>query len=286
MNAQIFFKKTRNASIYLFRTLGLSPHFEQINHMVLWQQYTLAKFYKELKAGDLIHISSYIIDTSDQQMKIRHEMFNSVTEKLSARFESLMSITHSDTHQSIAWGSDVMKRARSMLSKGDEAQWEWSLSDEAPDPSISIADRMNLPETYRGVVAAYECSSAGRMKEQYYVSRFSSATGHLLNIQGLKTGFMEKNDIGHAGLSYRIRYYHCLMCDDLVIIRSSINGVSEKKIKIFHWIFNSETGQIACTSDAICTLFDLKARKSVIIPEKYRNRITKEIMLRNLQRNG
>ena len=286
MNAQFFFKKTSNASIYLFRTLGLNPHLEQTHHMVLCQKYTLARFYKELKAGDLIDIRTYVMAISDKEMKIRHEIFNSVTEALSARFESLMSITDANTRQAIPWGPDVMERARSMLSKGNREEWEMPFSEEPPDLSFEFADRMNFPETYRGVVAEYECNGMGRMKEQYYVSRFPAAHGHLLNIQGLKAEFMEKNNIGHAGLSYRIRYRHELECNDLLIVRSGISGVSEKTMKAFHWIFNSENGKIACTAEAIFTLFDMEERKSVIIPEKYRHRITEEIKLQNLRRKS
>ena len=72
--------------------------------------------------------------------------------------------------------------------------------------SIEIADRMNLAEAYRGVVAEFECNSMGRKKEQYYVSRFSAAHARLLNIIGLKAEFMETNTIGHTGLSYRTRH--------------------------------------------------------------------------------
>jgi acyl-CoA thioester hydrolase len=286
MNAQFFFKKISNASIYFFGTLGLNPHFEQTHLMILSKKYTLAKFLKELKAGDLIHIRSYIIDISDTEMKIGHEMFNSVTKVLSARFESLARITHADTHRTVRWGSDVMEKARNMLAKGNETEWEMKISEKTPHPSIDVADTMNLPETYRGIVAEYECNSMGLMKEQYYVSRFSAAHGHLLNIHGLKVEFMEKNNIGHAGLSYRIKYRHELRCHDLLIVRSGISGVYQKTMKTFHWIFNSENGEIACTADAICTLFDMKERKSVVIPEEYRNRITKGIMPLNLQRSG
>ena len=272
--------------MYLFRTLGLNPHFDQTHLMFLSKKYTLAKFLKELKAGDLIHIRSYIIEISDTEMKIRHDMFNSVTEALSARFETLARITHANTDRTVGWGSDVMEEARNLLAKGNEKEWDMKIPDKTPGLSLDVADRMNLPETYRGIVAEYQCNNMGLMKEQYYVSRFSAAHGHLLNIYGLKAEFMEKNNIGHAGLSYRIRYRQALKCDELLIVRSGISGVYQKTFKTFHWIFNSENGELACIVDAICILFDMKERKSVVIPEEYRNRIAKGIMPLNLKHCG
>ena len=273
MNVQFFFHKASVATAHLFAALGMSPRFLGALGMGLRVETVGARFRKELRAGDLLHIRSHVVEVHDAGMRIGHELFNSVTDTLSAAFEVTAGIIRAGTDTALSWDHATLEKARSLVVTRQPGEGEPAPAGKREPFSIGEADRIEAPETYRGVVAAQECDRTGRMREQHYTARFSDALGQLLNTLGLKAGFMTRQNVGHAALRYQVHYYRDLTCDDLLVVRSGVREVGEKTISIFHWLFDSETGQIACTGEATCVFFDIAARKAVVIPPEFRSRI-------------
>lgn len=84
-------------------------------------------------------------------------------------------------------------------------------------------------ETYRGVVYPAEIDHMGHMNVQYYTARFDSATWHLFSTVGITSSYIRNEHKGMAALEQLTRYKAEVMAGTLLVIRSRILEVTEKR---------------------------------------------------------
>lgn len=125
-----------------------------------------------------------------------------------------------------------------------------------------------LPVTYRGVVYPWQCDHMGHMNVMWYVGKFDEATWQLFPMLGLPPSFFRERNRGMAAVQQNITYRRELRAGDAVDIRSCVLEVREKSIRFLHEMRNTETGEIAATSEMTAVHLDTLRRKSCPLPEE------------------
>jgi acyl-CoA thioester hydrolase len=125
---------------------------------------------------------------------------------------------------------------------------------------------MALLETYRGMVTRPNEDHMGHMNVSFYTAKFDEASWHLFAAIGLTNGYVQSEQKGMAALTQNTTYKAEVMAGDLLVIRSQLLEISEKKIRFLHRMEKCETGQEVATTELMGVHFDRVARKSCPFP--------------------
>jgi acyl-CoA thioester hydrolase len=121
--------------------------------------------------------------------------------------------------------------------------------------------------SFRGVVYPWQCDHMGHMNVMWYTGRFDEATWQLFGHIGLTPSYLRDHKRGMAGLQQDTTYKRELMAGDLIVIRSQILEMREKVIRLYHEMFNTETGEIAATTMLTAAHLNRETRKACPFPE-------------------
>lgn len=121
-------------------------------------------------------------------------------------------------------------------------------------------------ETYRGVVYPDQIDHMGHMSVQYYAAKFGEATWHLFSTIGITSIYMRNEQKGMAALEQLTKYKAEVMVGVLLVIRSRILDVSEKKIRFLHVMYDAESMEEVATCELLGIHMDRKERKSCPLP--------------------
>lgn len=125
-------------------------------------------------------------------------------------------------------------------------------------------------ETFRGVIFPWQCDQMGHMNVQFYTSMFDQGTMHLLSMAGFTWDRLSEASLGFADVRHVVEYKAEQGAGNLIVVHSAITRLGNSSITLAHQMKNPETGALAATSEVTCVFFDLKARKSVPIPDDLR----------------
>ncbi|WP_341702686.1 thioesterase family protein, partial [Ferrovibrio sp.] len=135
----------------------------------------------------------------------------------------------------------------------------------APDAPVE-----GMYETCRGAVDRWEAEETGRMATRFYMARFSEAAGNMLAGGDLTAEQMRRQGLGSAALDYTIDYFRPLTVGDAYYARTGILELREKTWRFCHFLMDSNTQQPLARAEVIAVLFDLQARKSIVMPDHVR----------------
>jgi acyl-CoA thioester hydrolase len=121
-------------------------------------------------------------------------------------------------------------------------------------------------ESYRGVVYPSQIDHMGHMNVQYYTARFDEATWHLFSAIGVTSAYMRNEQKGMAALEQLTKYKAEVMAGTLLVIRSRVLDVSEKKIRFIHVMYDAESMEEVATCELLGIHIDRKERKSCPLP--------------------
>ena len=97
-------------------------------------------------------------------------------------------------------------------------------------------------ETYRSVVAAWECDVMGHLTIAYYFDRFSDAAWAL--IERLVPGTAPPSAVWRSS-ELLVRYQRELRAGDGLFIRSAVIGAVGERVRLGHELVNAATGEVA-----------------------------------------
>jgi len=84
MNVMWYVGKFDEATWHLFASLGLTPTFFRTNDRGMAAVHQEITYKRELRAGDIISITSYVLEVKDKTIRFTHEMYNEETKELAA----------------------------------------------------------------------------------------------------------------------------------------------------------------------------------------------------------
>ncbi len=132
-------------------------------------------------------------------------------------------------------------------------------------------------ETYRGVVYPWHCDHQGHLNTMHYVGMFDMAFWHHLSALGFTRAYMKEQGTGFVDVKDTIEYKVEQPVGSLLLIESGLLRTGSTSITALHRMRNTETGDIAATSEKISVYFDLKRRHKTPLPNELA-----EVMAQNI----
>lgn len=137
---------------------------------------------------------------------------------------------------------------------------------------MSQQDNDPRPVTYRGAIYPWHCDHVGHMNVMWYVNKFDEATWQLFFLIGLTPSMLRESNKGMAALEQHISYRRELTAGDLVTVRTQVLEIGDKVVRFSHEMVNTETEEIAATTELTGVFMDKQARRSCAFPAKVRAR--------------
>lgn len=122
-------------------------------------------------------------------------------------------------------------------------------------------------ETYRGVVYPWHCDHQGHLNTMHYVGMFDMACWHHLSALGFTRAYVQEQGTGFVDVKDTIEYKVEQPVGSLLVIESGLLRTGNTSITALHRMRNTETGDIAATSEKISVYFDLNQRHKTPLPD-------------------
>ena len=125
-------------------------------------------------------------------------------------------------------------------------------------------------ETYRGAVYPWQCDHIGHMNVMWYVGKFDEASWHMMAALGITPGYMRDEDRGMAGVQQNISYQRELFAGSIIVIRSHLVSVGERKISWVHEMRDAENDEVCAVCELTAVHIDRATRRTVPFPDGIR----------------
>ena len=118
MNVMWYVGKFDEATWQLFRELGLTPSFLRAHRRGMAAVEQHISYVQELHAGDVVTVTSGVLEVKDKSLRFAHQMWNDETQALAAR--TVLKAVHLDTEarKSCAFPEEVRRRAEALIVPG------------------------------------------------------------------------------------------------------------------------------------------------------------------------
>ncbi len=214
------------------------------------------RYHSEMHAGQILRVESHMAEAAAPgRWHIVHRMFEPATERLSA--------TALETYEGVA-------------PSGVEA-FAAAIPDEAAprsltlDPSELKASGNGIP-TWRGRIEASDIDANGRLRGKSLIGLFSGSAGQMWEGVGASQPWMKENNIGRAALEMKAtqgdRY-----APGLAHVLFRPFAVGGRTVSFRHELYETDTGRLLAVNEVTGLLFDLKARKSISLPDDIRQKV-------------
>ena len=134
-------------------------------------------------------------------------------------------------------------------------------------PGTEFEAMSGWTETGRAVVFPWHCDHLGHMNVQHYVGMFDIGAFHFLSMLGFGSRDMHERGATLVDAQHTIRFIKEQPAGSLVRIESAITRIGTKSLNIRHRMINTETGDLAATTEIVMVYFDLATRQSIPLTE-------------------
>jgi acyl-CoA thioester hydrolase len=274
LNVQFYLARFAEAEKQVLLALGYGPKRRRADAVAVRPVKHRIQFRRENHEGAVLRLRSGIRRVAADRLFLCHELYEDETNTLSAVCEAELILDRLDGQGPLALPQDVTAAAEAL-----------ALLLKAPPPPapqtgvpVPTAPVPGMYETCRGGVDRWEAEETGRMATRFYMACFSAAAGNMLAGGDLTADRMREHSIGSAALDYTIDYYRPLRVGDAYYARTGMLELREKTWRFFHFMLDSNTHQPVARAEIVAVLFDLKARKSIAMPEMVRNAFAKRLV--------
>lgn len=266
MNVQFYIGKSMEATGFLRQMLGLSPAAIRARRFTLIPAEDRVQFRRELRAGDVFTMASGIRGLAADAIDTYTEVRSIETDQIAAIVDRRL--VAMDTRQGIRIGlpEDIARQAVTL------AQNDLPPVPPASTPGIPAFDHPGCFETYRGAVNPWEADEHGQANPRFHIHRFSAGMAHFIERIGLTPELRADRNWGLAALDYRITYHRPIRVGTTLQVMSGIVDVRPKVFRIFHHLLGGDPPALATSIDIIVAMFDLRARRAMVIPDEIRRR--------------
>jgi acyl-CoA thioester hydrolase len=132
----------------------------------------------------------------------------------------------------------------------------------------------------KSVAHTWMCDVLGHMTTRFYLHMFDDASYHLLYAVFGWTG--ASDDAGErawADVRHVIEYVAEVHAGDVLEISAGIKQIGNKSITIRYEMNNLGENELAATLECKCVLFDLHARKALVITDELRGLASQHLIV-------
>ena len=113
---------------------------------------------------------------------------------------------------------------------------------------------------------------------QFKIGCVSDAATHLFTYCGADFNWRNEYDIGSAALDYSVRYFKDAPLGMAGTMHTNFTKIGNKSLKFIHHMVDDSTGEVIMDIEIVAVLFDLKKRKSLVVPEDFRIKASKLVI--------
>lgn len=274
LNVQFYLARFAEAEKQLLLALGYGPTRRQVDRVAVRPVKHRIQFKRENHEGAILRLRSGIRRVGADRLFLYHELYEAETNTLSATCEAELILDRLDGSGALTLPQDVTAAAEDLAAELKAPP------PPTPHTGIKVPDAPvpGMYDTARGSVDRWEAEETGRMATRFYMGCFSQAAGNMLAGGDLTADRMRENSIGSAALDYTIDYFRPLAIGDAYYARTGMLELREKTWRFFHFMIDSNTNQPVARAEVVAVLFDLKARKSIVMPEMVRAAFSKRLV--------
>ena len=270
MNVQFYVQKSTAALAGLAQELGLEPGALRESGGCLVPLEHHIRFLKEQRPGAPIVINGGVIEATPERLTVYQDMVNPASEDVVATFQVTAQLQDARTRAPRQLPGGAVDRARALITEVPEhgAPRGLDLHEPRPAPTLAEAEQGGMKATWRGPVMPGQGDAHGYLATHAHMGIVSDAVPNLL--VHLAREDRSQGRVGGAALEYRFVYRQPARVDDLLTLYSGICSVGTKAYQFGHWLFDVPSGEVIATAEAVAVMFDLDARKAIVIPDERR----------------
>ncbi len=265
MNVQYYFGKHSDAIRCLFNKIN-SYTSDKISYKILHER---CIFSREVYLNSVLEIVFKVKSIENNELLLLSKVYSVDHENVSAHFETSISLKLNENIKKIIL--DLFSLNCSTFLNELEFSNLRSLTDNRPpknysrDAFISCKSAVNTWDLDHETVAS----------SQFKIGCVSDAATHLFTYCGADFNWRNEYNIGSAALDYSVRYFKDAPLGMAVTMHTNFTKIGNKSLKFIHHMVDDSTGDVIMDIEIVAVLFDLKKRKSLVVPEDFRVKASK-----------
>ena len=265
MNVQYYFGKHADAIKCLLNKIN-SYTSEKINYKILNER---CIFSRELQLNAVLEIVFKVKSIQNNELVLLSKVYSIGHKSVSAYFETVISLDlnkHVKKIMSDLFSLDI----KTFLNELDFLNLR-ELTENRPPQNYS----RNAIISYKSAVNTWDLDHEEMGSSQFKIGCISDAATHLFTYCGADFNWRNEHDIGSAALDYSVRYFKDAPLGMAVTIHTNFIKIGNKSLKFIHHMVDESTGDVIMDIEIVAVLFDLKKRKSIVVPDDFRIKASK-----------
>ena len=265
MNVQYYFGKHADAIKCLFNKIN-SYTSEKIYYKILNER---CIFSRELHLNSVLEIVFKVKSIQNNELVLLGKVYSIGHKNVSAYFETVISLDFTKLVKKII--SDLFSLDnKTFLNELDFVNLR-TLTDNRPPQNYS----KNAIISLKSAVNTWDLDHEEMGSSQFKIGCISDAATHLFTYCGADFNWRNEYNIGSAALDYSVRYFKDAPLGMAITTHTNFTKIGNKSLKFIHHMVDESTGDVIMDIEIVAVLFDLKQRKSVVVPEEFRLKASK-----------
>jgi acyl-CoA thioesterase FadM len=214
------------------------------------------RYTRELRVGDLMHVSSAVIGVDAAGLTLGHKLIESTESALCTTVEHRLAVKLTPKQRRAA--------------ESQTSAWDVPAREVRPRPKTLDG----FLDTTRDAVKPDEVEG-GRLTLSAAVHRFSAANGHLLAAFGLSPRYMRDNSRGFSTFEFQLGFEAGVRAGDPLRVRSALTHVGSSSMRILHAMTDERSGKRVATLEQSGVQLDLDARRPAALAPTLREQALK-----------
>ena len=268
MNVQYYFGKHADAIKCLFNKIN-SFSKNKIDYKILKER---CIFSREVHLNSALEIVFKVKSIENDELLLLSKVYSIDHENVSAYFETSISL---DINEQI---KNIISNLFSLDTITFLNELEFSnlrpLTDNRPPQNYSKDAFISC----KSAVNTWDLDYEEMGSSQFKIGCVSDAATHLFTYCGADFNWRNEYNIGSAALDYSVRYFKDAPLGMAVTMHTNFTKIGNKSLKFIHHMVDDSTGDVIMDIEIVAVLFDLKKRKSLVVPEDFRIKASKLVI--------
>ena len=268
MNVQYYFGKHADAIKCLFNKIN-SFSINKIDYKILKER---CIFSREVHLNSALEIVFKVKSIENNELLLLSKVYSIDHENVSAYFETSISL---DINEQI---KNIISNLFSLDTITFLNELEFSnlrpLTDNRPPQNYSREAFISC----KSAVNTWDLDYEEMGSSQFKIGCVSDAATHLFTYCGADFNWRNEYNIGSAALDYSVRYFKDAPLGMAVTMHTNFTKIGNKSLKFIHHMVDDSTGYVIMDIEIVAVLFDLKKRKSLVVPEDFRIKASKLVI--------
>ena len=229
------------------------------------------RFLKEARAGDALYMTCGLIELGEADACLLQILRHALTGEPAAVFQTRLVHAKATDAEPFPWSTAARDFAAALMVEipaGLEAR-SLTPGEAGKAGSVTEADRMGLQRYGAGTFGGQECDVFGRVGAHHVMARISDGAAQAIADTRLAMAQATPGapTIGVAVVEYRLAYLERPRAGDRYDMRSGLRFAQPRRLSWSHWLLDPSSGRPTAVADGVLVPFDLKARKTITLPD-------------------